>query len=108
MISYGIIVLIAKTKTNIQKEQEKNCMATKSPITNDEIKTKPTNSSFRNGWERAFLKKPQEWLDSYHPTLFIKSRDGFRDHDGDTWEKPMKKSEFEYRLSACTLLNLPL
>lgn len=79
-------------------------MATTNPITNATIQTKPYSSSYSDGWERCFLKKPQEWLDSLYAGTVVKSRDGFRDG---TWETPMRKEEFENRLTYCTLYNMP-
>lgn len=79
-------------------------MPAKNSITNDAIKSKPYSSSYASGWENAFLKKPQEWLDSLYPEVRIKSFNGFEDGENTTWETPMKKEEFLNRFRNCVIV----
>lgn len=83
-------------------------MAATNPITNDNIQTKPYSSAYSSGWEKCFLKKPQEWLDILYPETHVKSPDGFRWEDGITWETLMRREEFEKRLQYCTILKQKL
>lgn len=80
-------------------------MPAKNPITENEIKSKPYSSSYSDGWDRCFLKKPQEWLDLLYAGIHVKSHDGFRWNDGITWETPIRKEEFEKRLQHCTIIS---
>ena len=81
-------------------------MPATNPITNAPIQSKPFSSAYGNGWENIFLKKPQDWLDLLYPNLIVRSHDGFRWDDGVTWETPMRREEFEKRLSYCTVLGV--
>lgn len=80
-------------------------MPAKNDIISSQIITKPYSSEYSSGWERCFLKKPQDWLDSLYKGCVVKSPDGFRWNDGVDWETPMRKEEFEKRLPYCTLLT---
>ena len=76
-------------------------------ITNDEIRTKSYSTSYAEGWDKAFCKKPQEWLEIlYGDSIKVLDADGFREKDGVTWETPMTKKEFEKRFTHCTCLGL--
>jgi hypothetical protein len=82
-------------------------MAAKNNITNDSLISKPFSSVYADGWDRIYLKKPQEWLDIIHgDSLKMLDPDGFRDNDGVTWETPMTKKEFEKRFQHCTIIGM--
>ena len=74
-------------------------MATKSPITNDEIKSKTLSKQGRENWDMVFAKKTAiEWakLDGI-VTLDPKS---FKNSDGITIETPISYAEYSKRIAS--------
>jgi hypothetical protein len=74
-------------------------MATKSPITNDEIKSKTLSKQGRDNWEMAFSKKTAiEWakLEGI-ATLDPKS---FENDDGITVKMPISYAEYRKRIAS--------
>jgi hypothetical protein len=81
----------------------------KNSVTNDEIRTKAYSTSYAEGWDKAFCKKPQQWFEIlYGDSVKMLDPDGFRKEDGVTWETPVTKKEFEKRLPHCTIIWRPL
>ena len=100
-------ILLSQLRDSIFNQRKR--MATTNPITNDPIQTKPYSSSYSDGWERAFCKKPQEWLQIIHgDSIKMLDPDGFRENDGVSWETPMTKKEFEKRFVHCTIIGYNL
>ena len=81
-------------------------MATKNDITGDAISSRVASQSYRDGWDRIFLKKtPDEWLkdpafDYVHAIL---DPDGWR-MDNVDFNRPLTFGEFSRRLSYSTIL----
>jgi hypothetical protein len=84
-------------------------MATRNPITNDEIKSKPFSESGRKNWDLIFQKKTAaQWIKDlgYNPNCIIDD-DGWRDSDGVDLNTPITRSDFFNRFNRSTV-NLPI
>lgn len=79
-------------------------MAAKSPITNDEIKSKTLSKQGRENWDIVFAKKTAiEWAEL--DEIVILDPDGFRDSDGITIETPISYTEYNKRIAFATVIN---
>ncbi len=76
-------------------------MATKSPITNDEIKSKILSKQGRDNWDIVFAKKTAiEWakLDE----IVTLDPESFENGDGITIETPISYTEYSKRIASST------
>lgn len=65
-------------------------MPAKNDITNSAILTKPSSTTYRSGWDRIYLKTPKEWL-----LICDGSPQTWDQSDGQFWESPITRKEFE-------------
>ncbi len=78
-------------------------MATRSPITNDLIKSKALSKQGQENWEKIYAKKSaHEWLKG--EIVEILDPDGWRFKDGVTLDTPISYKDFCYRINLCTVL----
>lgn len=76
-------------------------------MSQNEIKTSPSNEAYRKGWSDIFLKDASEWLlFLYNGEIKIVDPDGWRLNDGVTLETKIKRQEFEDRLARSTLCHV--
>jgi hypothetical protein len=84
-------------------------MATKNPITGDEIKSKCLSKQGRDNWDNIFKKQSAfDWLKEFgYPSNCIISPSGWMQGDGVSLDTPISRSDFFQRFNSSTI-NLPL
>lgn len=74
-------------------------MAAKNNITKDSLISKPFSSAYSDGWDKIYMKRPQEWIDIICGKTRPFSMEKFRKLNAEFWQTPMTRKQFE------TLLN---
>jgi hypothetical protein len=79
----------------------------KNDITQQDIKTSPSNEAYRKGWSDIFLKDASEWLlFLYNNEVRILDPDGWKLNDGVTLETKIRKQDFNDRLARSTICHV--
>ena len=65
-------------------------MAAKNNITNDSLISKPFSSAYADGWDKIYLKTPEEW------SLICGQNLQNLDFSDKFWETPISRKQFEY------------
>jgi hypothetical protein len=69
-----------------------------------EIKTKPSSSSYREGWNKAFLKTGEEWAHYFKNQFIILDTNGAWDDETRFNETKITRSEFLQRVNRARII----
>jgi len=65
-------------------------MATKNNITNDSLISKPFSSAYADGWDKIYLKTPEEWS-----LICGQNPQNLDFPEGQFWKTPITRKQFE-------------